>query len=884
MRLTWPLTGRSKELRLIEAAISDPDLSGIVVCGAAGVGKSRIAREALKAITPNEYEVRWIVGTSSARSIPLGALSSWTVPAVEDNLELVRGAIASLTSSSPGRTVVLGVDDVALLDDLSTFVVHEIIQRGAAKVVLTVREGEPVPTATRELWNCEQFDRLDLQPLSEAEIAALISATLGGPLDPQAAERLWTLTRGNPLYLRNIVEQEVADERLKLQDGYWRWLGDPVLPPSLVELIEGRIGGLPSSVSDVIDALAVGEPIELGSLTRITGPAAVEQADMRGLIALDQVGDRVEARLAHPLYGEVRRSRAAQTRLRRLRGLVAAELATFADHDDIRMVVRRATLILESDLEPDPPLLVRAARGAVWLWEFPLADRLAAAAMLAGGAADAKLIRAYALSCTGRGREADALLADIQAGDLADAVYGRVAFLRATNRLFTLADPVGAKTLIDDASRAAGPQARSCIDAFLTVYWAAMGKPHAAIESSGKFVWKELPDLVAQRVTAWALALAFGEVGRPGEAAAAATAGYPVPIRSFVIITDAHIGALLLCGQIADADAPAETIRQRQIEFRAFQSFQVGSVAVGRVALGSGRLDAAISLLTEAIESVQISSDSNGWGYRCQIPLTTALAMRGSTDEAAAWLARLEKQRHPSWRYLDYEYAIAKAWVAAGQGAISEAIVISLAAAETARGNGQFAPELMCLQTATQFGECSCGPRLRELEAIVEGPRASIAARFAEALHDGAGAELSAVSAEFEGMGDLIAAVDAAAYAAIAYRHQDLRGSALGCSARAEALAEQCGGARTPALRKAVERLPLTDREREIVMLIGEGLSNRDIATRLTLSVRTVESHIYKSMAKTGTPNRDELAALLPRCVNPADRPPRPNPATHSRG
>jgi DNA-binding CsgD family transcriptional regulator len=154
---------------------------------------------------------------------------------------------------------------------------------------------------------------------------------------------------------------------------------------------------------------------------------------------------------------------------------------------------------------------------------------------------------------------------------------------------------------------------------------------------------------------------------------------------------------------------------------------------------------------------------------------------------------------------------------------------------------------------------------LRELEAIVEGPRAGVAARFAEALHADNGAELSAVSAEFEDMGDLIAAIDAAAHAAIAYRHHDLRGSALGCSARAEALAEQCGGARTPTLRKAVERLPLTDREREIVMLIGEGLSNRDIATRLTLSVRTVESHIYKAMAKTGTLNRDELAALIPR-------------------
>ncbi|HEY9302764.1 MAG TPA: helix-turn-helix transcriptional regulator, partial [Mycobacterium sp.] len=451
------------------------------------------------------------------------------------------------------------------------------------------------------------------------------------------------------------------------------------------------------------------------------------------------------------------------------------------------------------------------------------------------------------------------------AGELGDALCGRVAFLRATNRLFSLADPVGAKTLIDEASDAAGPQARSCIDAFLTVYWAAMGKPDLAIEASGKFTWKELPDLVAQRVTAWALALAFGEVGRADEAVAAARAGYPVPIRSFVIITDAHIGALLLSGQIAEAEAPAETVRHRQIEFRAFQSFQVGSLALGRVALGSGRLHAAISLLTQSMQTVQTSTDSDGWGYRCQIPLTIALAMQGSADEAAASLATLENQRHPSWRYLDYEYAMAKAWVAAAQGAVSEAIAISLAAAETARANGQFAPEVMCLQTAAQFGERSCGPRLRELEAIVEGPRAGVAARFAEALNDDDGAELSAVSAEFEDMGDLIAAVDAAAHAAIAYRHHDLRGSALGCSARAEALAEQCGGARTPTLRKAVERLPLTDREREIVMLIGEGLSNRDIATRLTLSVRTVESHIYKAMAKTGTLNRDELAALLPR-------------------
>jgi DNA-binding CsgD family transcriptional regulator len=106
--------------------------------------------------------------------------------------------------------------------------------------------------------------------------------------------------------------------------------------------------------------------------------------------------------------------------------------------------------------------------------------------------------------------------------------------------------------------------------------------------------------------------------------------------------------------------------------------------------------------------------------------------------------------------------------------------------------------------------------------------------------------------------------MDAAAHAAAAYRRADKRGSALGCSTRAEALAEQCGGASTPALRQATERVPFTDREREIVLLIGQGLSSRAIAERLTLSVRTVEGHIYRAMDKTGMSSREELAALLP--------------------
>jgi DNA-binding CsgD family transcriptional regulator len=852
-------------MRTIEAAISAPDVAGIVVCGAAGVGKSRIVKEALTAASASGCEVKWAVGTASAKGLPLGAFATWAESSSTDTLELVRGVIDLLTAAPPDTTVIVGVDDAHLLDDLSAFVLHQIVQRDAAKVVVTVRDGEPVPAAIQDVWKSGQFDRLDLQPLSLEESTALLSTTLDGTVDSETARRLWELTRGNVLYLRNIVEQEIGDGRLTKQQGHWRWTGDPVLPPGLAELIGTRMGALPVSVSDVIDILAVGEPLELASLNRIADPAAVEEADIRGLITLEDVDGRTEVRVAHLLYGEVRRSRVAAMKLRRLRGLVAAELARSDDRDDRRVVVRRATLSIGSDLEPDAELLKSAARGAIWMWNLPLADRIADAAIRAGGGVEASLIRAYALSCLGRGEEADAVLADVPAATLTDLGRARLAFLRAMNSLFTLADPDGAKKLIDDASQCAAPEARICIDAFLTVYWAAMGKPQAAEESSENFAWDQLPDVVAARMTAWAMTVAAGDAGRTREAVAAAQAGYPVPIRSFVIITDAESSALLLSGQIAEAQRPAELMRQRALDLPEPQFLMIARALKGRAALGAGRVDTACSVLGPLVDELLASGETNGWGYRCQLPRTIALAMRGVTDEATAELARLEGCYHPGWQYLGYERGLAHAWVSAAQGAVTEAIATVLSAAETARAKGQFAAEVMCLQTATQFGDGSSAPRLGELAAIVEGPRVGVTARFATALAVGDAAELAAVSEDFEQMGDLIAALDAAAHAALAHRRADRKGSAMTCSARADELATRCGGAVTPALRQASERLPLTDREREILMLIGQGLPTRAIADRLTLSVRTVEGHIYRAMTKTGAAHRDELAAMLPR-------------------
>ncbi|MEV4639598.1 response regulator transcription factor [Actinoplanes sp. NPDC049548] len=72
------------------------------------------------------------------------------------------------------------------------------------------------------------------------------------------------------------------------------------------------------------------------------------------------------------------------------------------------------------------------------------------------------------------------------------------------------------------------------------------------------------------------------------------------------------------------------------------------------------------------------------------------------------------------------------------------------------------------------------------------------------------------------------------------------------------------GRGRPAAPPEAVERTlaQLTEREREVMVLVGEGLSNDEIAARLVISPATAKTHVSRTMVKLGARDRAQLVVL----------------------
>ncbi|WP_308190309.1 helix-turn-helix transcriptional regulator [Pseudonocardia sp. TRM90224] len=862
----WPLTGRGDELRMVDAlGRRRGAASGVVLAGAPGVGKTRLAKEALAVAAQRGALTRWAAASASARTLPLGAFAPVVASIGTDPTQLVRQAGEALLAGAGPAGVMLGVDDGHLLDELSALLVHQIVLRRAATVVVTLRTGEPTPDAVTALWKDGHLERLELQALTLDDSTALLEAALGGPVTGAAVRSLWTITRGNVLYLRHLVDGEREAGRLREVEGVWQWTGTPRLTSGLSELLQERIGALSPKERDVVELLAFGEPLGVAVLTGLTDGAAVEAVEARGLIEVTLDGRRLQARLGHPLYGEVQRASCGQVRARRLRGRIAEALAATGARraDDL---LRRAVLTMESDRSFDPDLLTAGAHRAAALVDAPLASRLAGAAIAQGGGFEARLTLATVL--VGVGQEARAELADLVANARTDRERAEAAILQVASLAWMSARPEAAAEVLDAAdAEVEDPAARRTLAALRSCLDAAQGRVReAAGTASAVLAAPGIPDHV-EAFASWGLTLALGAIGKADQLGPVVERGRAAAVRAAdaawlgVTLAGWHTYGVGLAGYVDEALTIARAAEEHFGD--APLPAAISSILAGFAETTHGRVRTARRRLKEAHASLAPFGIAGGWLAACLMQMPQVLATCGEREAAREALVALEATKHPGLTLLAPAMRVSEAWVLACEGGMSAAIETARCAAAEAASRGQSAVEVLALHTAVCFGDRTGAGRLAELATFVDGPRAPAAAAHAEALATSDATGLLAAAERLEAMGALLLAADAAAQAAAVYDHNGQRGSALAAATRAHRLAAECEGAVTPALRALDQPLPLTDREREVAALAATGLPNREIAERLTLSVRTVEGHLYRACHKLGVTDRGGLGELF---------------------
>jgi DNA-binding NarL/FixJ family response regulator len=859
------LTGRDSELGAIRRALSGAgNYSGVVICGAAGVGKTRLAREVLARAHAAGERTNWITGTESARPLPLGAFTGSITEASESMPDVGRLINSFVAQQRQGR-VLIGVDDAHLLDGLSAHVVHQLAQSRGPRLVVTVRTGEAEPDAVTALWKDGLLARLDLEPLSEKGTRSLIESTLDGAVDARSAHRFWKLTGGNALFLRQLVKDQVDAGRMRQVAGVWMWDDRVAVSQSITDTVGRQLGELSDGVALVLDTLSQCEPLAVDVLCEVAERSDLEVAERMHLVTVERSGNQRMARLAHPLFGELRRASAGEMYLSGIRGKLAQGLGENAD-GDMQSTVRRALLTLESDLAPDPELFTNAARFAMTLLDLDLADRFASAAVSAGSK-EAPAVQAMNMVLRGRGDEAEKFLREIASTAGPDDKH-RWSTTRAANLIWTLGRPddaaeilsalaMGSETPAEAASRQA---VEACVDAVYGRCQEAAETATAALDSD------ELSDFHAM-MASFALMMAIGALGRADDITPVADRALERASTSF---QTAHLRfwfggvyarACRLTGRIGECVDLAKRMSDSANDVPGLAYANLVFL-LGQAELVRGELPAAVKLLHEALAGVEHHGITTGLRPASCFALAEAHAKLGQSAEADEVLAEAKANVPDEYVYMHTALAVATGWALAAGGYLTDAVATVHDAAAQARERGQPTHELICIQTAAQWGDFAMSARARELADELSLPLADAVAHHVEALAAKDGEGLLEASNAYSALGDKATAADAAAQAAVAFSQSQQRRRRLYAAAIAQGLSDDCGGLSTPALRSPTGH-PLTERQREIVELAVAGLSNKDIAKRLVMSVRSVEGHLYRACQRVGANSREELAAII---------------------
>jgi energy-coupling factor transporter ATP-binding protein EcfA2 len=674
---------------------------GAVVLGPDGTGKSTLARLAAENLTRDH--------AATVTRWVTGTPTERAVPfgALSHLVQITEiGKPAALLraarASLDGDDLLLVVDDAHDLDILSATLVYQLALAGAVRMVVTAR-AEAAPDAIAALWTDGLLDRIDIEPPG--------GATTPGEVD-------------------------------------------------------SFLAGLPAAARSVLHYLAVEEPLPLADLTVLAGDGAVQEAVDWGAAETRVRGggsDDPVVYTAHPLFTNRVRAALGSDELRRRRTEVVMLLSQHpSDHLSDRL--RLASLGIDSDAVPPVAEVVAATQLALRLGDLALVERLARSALDRSGGLAARLALASALGWRGRGREADAVLAAVDPGALAEPALMDWTLLRAANQFWMLGEPERATAFLRTIrNRVTDAGARTTLDALSATFAMNAGNVAHAVRVSTEVLASPSADDQAVAWAASAAALCSARQGRFDDveslAQRAFAAEHPGLLRFTVGL--AQTSALLMTGR---HDAARE-IAQHYTDFAELQQpgRAIGEVLLAHVLIAEGEFGRATALLGPAAATLERTGYS--WGPLALTLLATALAHQGDTAAASKALSRAESRHGTKSALFTPELGVARAWRLACVRDRTGAVAAARDAARMAERGGQSAVALRAWHEAVRLGDNRAADSLSRLCDQIDCAAGRLALEHARALAGGDEAALLAVSDDLAAMGLHAAAADAAAQA-----------------------------------------------------------------------------------------------------------------------
>jgi DNA-binding CsgD family transcriptional regulator len=291
------------------------------------------------------------------------------------------------------------------------------------------------------------------------------------------------------------------------------------------------------------------------------------------------------------------------------------------------------------------------------------------------------------------------------------------------------------------------------------------------------------------------------------------------------------------------------------------------SLLLGRSSLAQGRVAEAIARSRDAV-SLLGHRDFRGMLPWSLATLAQALGAAGDADGARAALEELDAARMPGMHHIDVDIELGKAWASAARGERSHAREIALKIGDALVLDGQLATGAFALHDALRLGADPVEV-LGALDDAADRCEGAVVAAFARHARARAADDLEGLldaADAFAAAGWRLHAAECAAGASASAAGRGLRVQAREAALRCAALLGASGHVATPLLEAAGHRpalASLTRREQEVALLAAQGMSKREIADTLFLSVRTIGNHINHVYAKLGIGSREELRLAL---------------------